>query len=140
MKLLAIVALSLLLAACPRPPITSESRDAFAEVEALWRSAGHPEPGNCLDGARVLFTDRDDFRDRCGYGHASDVARECLSRYQRGMFGHRDGWLVLIVNGSPTAERDVRHAILHALTACTMERADIFDGNHTDQSVWRLVP
>ncbi len=88
----------------------------------------------------MLVTGRDDFRTRCGVGHQSDRSRECLSTYARGMFGRRDGWLVLIVEGSPTAARDIRHSALHALTACHLGRADIYDGNHADARVWRLVP
>lgn len=135
-----VIAVVATLAGCQRPPITTEQRGEIADVEGLWREAGLPDPGDCLRGARVLYTTRSDFRDRCGAGQASNVADECLGQYSRGMFGRRSGWLVLIVDGSTTAERDIRHSLLHALVACTLKRADKFDGNHTDPRVWPLVP
>jgi hypothetical protein len=136
-----VIAMAVVLSGCPRPPITPANRAAIGVVEQAWRDTPTlPDPGDCLEGARVLYTDRADFRDRCRAGRASDRADECLGYYDRGMFGRRGGWLVLIIDGSPTAERDIRHSILHALVACTLKRADKFDGNHTDGRVWRLVP
>lgn len=134
---IAVATAAVLMLGCPHPPVTPEHRDAFARVEQAWRDTPYlPAPGDCLRGARVLFTTRADFRARCRAGGASDVADECLGHYSRGMFGRRSGWLVLIVEGSSTAERDIRHSLLHALVACTLGRADKFDGHHSDKLVW----
>jgi hypothetical protein len=76
-------ALAIALSACPRPPLASEHRDAFAAVETLWRNAGLPEPGNCLDGARVLVTTRDDFRARCRAGALARCPIELASACRR---------------------------------------------------------
>lgn len=131
--LLALLALT----ACVRPsPLAPHDRDMLDAAEVGWARAGLGAAGDCLRGTRVVYHETwDSFRARCHTHRAS----ECLTSYSAGWMGQRSGWQVNIAPGSTTSQRDIRHAALHALVSCQLDRPGWGEGadpGHTDVRVW----
>lgn len=145
-----------LLAACFPRPTTLPPDEQLAVTATLdgWRAAGLPDPGDCLDGATVVWaSSQDDFERRCADGlgvgvpYLHDAFEQhkpaaCLAwrKVQTGLRVRsapvavlRPGQALYDLTGGPAS-----HELLHALVGCTLGRpaADRFDSWHRDPRVW----
>lgn len=152
----ALLLLFLALVGCtPRAVTLPDEHQHILEVTMAKWSSGEvdlPDPGDCLRGTMVRWAPSvDAFVARCRAEPNSlqlnpeEVAKaaSCL------IYDTETRWpttfkipIALLNYGQPVMDTlggPALHEWLHALIACTLDRPDIFDGQHSDPRVWEAA-